>query len=749
MAKRRDPRAIRHIEAVVRVRVLAKWHHVAAALGMAVSLPWYAIAQDTAAAPQPTEADERVVLEADYVYEIRDENQLVAEGNVEALYQGRILRADKLVYDRSTEKVRATGNVIIIDETGAQQFADEVEVDSTLSDGYAIGFSARLEGDATVAANSAIRQSDGVNALDQVVYTACPVCEDDKTPTWAVRARRAVLDQESQMISYRDAVIEVAGIPVFYFPFLAHPDPSSERRSGLLIPSAGNSSKLGWFYQQPYYWAVSDSTDITIAPMVTQNVNPLLELDLRKRFYSGSINFNTSFTNEQDFDSDGELFGEEKLRGHIYGSGLFAINNEWKWGFGVEHQSDDLYDRRYDIDGQDEKRGLYSSQPRRLLSQIFAMGQGESYYSDVALLKFQGLRSSDDDGELPTALPVFFSEKYWDLGKMGYASVNASSAILSRDLGADSHRVSFGADWSDLNVLPGGFTFEQFAEVRADYYRLDEDVSGEEDASRIVGNVGGKLAYPMIRPGEMVDIMIEPAVMAAWGPSNVNDDVIPIEDSLLFESDASSLFDPNGFGAYDLYEGDGKLSAGITARTLWKNGMDFSTTVGKRWRSRLDDSFDGISNLDGTSSDWIIAATANFGPQLKIDTRARLDEDGFSLNRIDTKITSNFKRFRGVAQYYKVDERIATTGRADEGIYVRGELRVTDQYSIIAGQLRDIEDNLNARQEYGIAFEDDCSRFELVYQRTELIDRTLGPEESIQFRFFLKSIGNFGSSEFD
>ncbi|WP_348764026.1 LPS-assembly protein LptD, partial [Hyphomonas atlantica] len=290
---------------------------------------------------------------------------------------------------------------------------------------------------------------------------------------------------------------------------------------------------------------------------------------------------------------------------------------------------------------------------------------------------------------------------------------------------------------------------EQFAEVRADYYRLDEDVSGEEDASRIVGNVGGKLAYPMIRPGEMVDIMIEPAVMAAWGPSNVNDDVIPIEDSLLFESDASSLFDPNGFGAYDLYEGDGKLSAGITARTLWKNGMDFSTTVGKRWRSRPDDSFDGISNLDGTSSDWIIAATANFGPQLKIDTRARLDEDGFSLNRIDTKITSNFKRFRGVAQYYKVDERIATTGRADEGIYVRGELRVTDQYSIIAGQLRDIEDNLNARQEYGIAFEDDCSRFELVYQRTELIDRTLGPEESIQFRFFLKSIGNFGSSEFD
>ena len=99
---------------------MAKWHHVAAALGLAASLPWYAIAQENTGAPQPAEQDERVVLEADYVYEVRDENKLVAEGNVEALYQGRILRADKIVYDRTTEKVRASGNVIIIDETGSQ-----------------------------------------------------------------------------------------------------------------------------------------------------------------------------------------------------------------------------------------------------------------------------------------------------------------------------------------------------------------------------------------------------------------------------------------------------------------------------------------------------------------------------------------------------------------------------------------------------------------------------------------------------
>jgi len=728
---------------------LAKWHHVAAALGMATALPLYAMAQENASDAATAEQDERVVLEADYVYEIRDENSLVAEGNVEALYQGRVLRADRLIYNRDTDKVRAIGNVVIIDTDGTQQFADEIEVDSRLADGYAIGFSARLPQGATVVANSAIRQEGGINALDQVIYTSCEVCEEDTTPTWSLRARRAVLDQENQMISYRDAVLEIAGFPVFYFPYLAHPDPSSDRRSGLLIPSAGNSSKLGWFYQQPYYWALSEHSDLTISPMVSENVNPLLELDYRKRFFSGAVNINTSFTHEADFDSDGVKMGEEKFRGHVYGNGLFAINSEWQWGFGVEHQTDDLYDRRYDLQGQDKKRGLYASQPRRLLSQLFAVGQGDTYYTDVALLKFQGLRAFDDDGELPTATPIFFGEKYWDLGNYGFASVNASSAMLSRDLGADSRRVSVGADWSDLNILPGGFTFKPFAELRGDYYALDKDVSGDANASRLVGNAGAKLAYPLVRPGKNVDFMLEPTLMAAWGMSNVNDPAIPNEDSLLYEADESVLYDANGFGAYDLYEGDGKMSAGITARAVWRNGPDISTTIGRRWRSRTDPQLNAVSNLAGTSSDWIVAATADFGNLLRIDTRARLDDDGYKLNRIDAKLTTSYKRLRAVGQYYKINERISPLGRADEGVFLRGEFRVTDQYSVIFGQLRDIESNLNARQEYGIAYQDDCSRFELVYQRSELIDRTLGPEENIQIRFTLKTLGEFGSSEFD
>ena len=728
---------------------MANWYHYAAALALAASPSFGAVAQESSA-PDATASSQQVVLEADYVYELRDENSIVAEGNVEALYDGRILRADRLVYNRTTERVRATGNVVIIDTDGSQQFSDEVEVGSNLSDGYAIGYSARLTDGSTIVANSAIRQPDGINAMDQVIYTACAICEaKGQTPTWSLRARRAVLDQETQMISYRDAVLEVMGIPVFYFPYLAHPDPTSDRRSGLMIPSAGFSSKLGAFYQQPYYWAISDSSDLTIAPLITENVNPMLELDYRKRFYSGAININTSITREKDFDSDGEKFGEEKWRGHLYGSGRFALTKEWQWGFGIETQTDDLYDRRYDIDGQGDKRGIYQSQSRRLLSQLYAVGQGDSYYTDVSLLSIQGLRGSDADGSLPTVTPLLFSEKYWDLGDYGFASVNASTAILRRDVGDDSQRVSVGADWSTYKILPGGFTFEPFAELRGDYYQLDQKRIEDDNASRLVGNAGARIAYPMIRPGKTVDIMLEPEVMAAWGTSNSNDPIIPNEDALLFEMDETVLFNANTVAGYDLYEGDGKISAGLTARAVWKDGPELSATVGRRWRSRPDPSFEKVTNLDGTTSDWVAAATADFGSALRIDTQVRLDEDGLELNRIDTRLSTQSSRWRATGQYYKISERLNPNQAEDEGFFMTGEFRITERYSFIYGQLRDIANNRNARKDFGIAYEDDCSRLELVYSRSELQDRTQGPSENIQIRFSLKTLGQFGSSEFD
>ena len=60
-----------------------------------------AIAQEIAA--EVVTEQPRVILDADNIFVNEAENTVIAEGNVEAKYEGRILRTDRLIYNRNTD----------------------------------------------------------------------------------------------------------------------------------------------------------------------------------------------------------------------------------------------------------------------------------------------------------------------------------------------------------------------------------------------------------------------------------------------------------------------------------------------------------------------------------------------------------------------------------------------------------------------------------------------------------------------
>ncbi|WP_084418543.1 LPS-assembly protein LptD [Henriciella litoralis] len=733
---------------------MSVWKTTIATALVGTFLPVAAAQGDDTSAAVATRAaaEDRVVLTADNAYVLDDENTVVAEGNVMVEYEGRVLTADSLTYNRNTARVRARGNVTILEPDGTQRFAEEVETDADLTNGYAVNFSLRTPDGDTAAANSAVRSNDTYNALDRAIFTSCELCEGESTPTWAIRARKAVLNDESGMYSYRDAVFELAGIPIFYLPWFAHPDPKAERRSGFLIPTVGSSSKTGLNYKQPYIWSISPYQDLVIAPTLYSKVNPLVELDYRKRFYSGDVNANISFTNEKLFDSDGEKFGESEWRGHVFADGKFAINENWLWGFGIEETSDDLYIKRYDIQGENNDRGLYVNQPRVLLTQLYTQGQSTNWYADGSVLTFDNLRlTGSREDAIADVLPLAHLRYDFDLGAFGYADVRASAAYLDRGTGTDSQRTSIGANWTAQKVLPGGILAEPFAEARFDYYDFNDfPTAGDSDTvERTVGNVGARLSMPFYRPGKTVDILLEPIVMASVGTSSPNDDPLPNEDSNYFELNQTSLFEPNGASGYDLYEGDDKLAVGLSATARWKNGLELYAKGGRRWRSVSDNAFTEPTNLDGTVSDWVAELGLDMGRVFDASAQVRLDDDTLDVNRIDTKLTLNLDRVRADIGYYMLTEDVTVSGQRQEGVILQSEVEVTDNYFVIYNLSRDIEQNRDIRQSLGFGYQDDCSRFEILYERSEKRDRELGPSDSIVFRFALKTIGKFGSKDFD
>ena len=73
-------------------------------------------------------------------------------------------------------------------------------------------------------ANGARRTGGKVNEMRRAVYSTCNLCAKDPSapPLWQIRARTATQDLENKRIEYRDASLDIYGVPVAVLPvFLA------------------------------------------------------------------------------------------------------------------------------------------------------------------------------------------------------------------------------------------------------------------------------------------------------------------------------------------------------------------------------------------------------------------------------------------------------------------------------------------------------------------------------------------------
>lgn len=725
------------------------WAAPLAALLLASTSAGIAVAQE----PAVTAADSVVVLEADSIVRDDEADTITAEGNVEARYEGRVLRTKRLIYNLRDNTIRAQGGVEIIDPDGSVRYADEIEVDEKLNTGYSTNFGARIAGGGTLAAASAVRPSEGRNELQRFVYTACPICKvegTDKTrgPTWTLRARSAVQNQNSKMISYRDVVFQFGSIPVIYLPYFAHPDPSSGPRSGLLPPDIGSSRRLGGYYEQPIHWQISPFQDLTVAPQFNSKVNPLLGLQYRKRFYSGDLRLEGSVSYDQDFDGNGEKFGNEDVRGHIFGSGLFQIDDFWSWGFGVERSADDFYLRRYDIDREIRPRGPYVGENGRLISQIYTTGQSASTYGALALVSFQGLLAVDE-ASTPLILPVGEIEHVVNEGLFdGQLRLQASTASLYRpDAGADSSRISGGVEWRRDAIVGPGIVVSPFAQARTDFYRIGNAPAAKDEAfGRSVGLAGFEMSWPFLRAVGGVDVVLEPIGMAAIGTEGGNDPRIVNEDSIAFELDDTNVFRANAGPNFDLWEEGSRASVGIRATARAGDDRTASAFVGRRWRENAEPLFNRVTNLDDETSDWVTAASVNIGSRLGADVRARISDKDFSLVRLDAAVRASLWRISTEARYFEVDKSLRPNDPSRE---IRGGVgfQVTDRWSLSYNLQRDLDSDITLSQNIRLGYRDDCTFIDLAYVRSETFDRILGPNEGFQIRIGLSSLGVFGGGD--
>jgi LPS-assembly protein len=649
-------------------------------------------------------SDTPVALVADEVAFDETTQVVTARGAVEVFYGARTLTAEEIVYDARSGRIRATGGMVLRSEEGTTLFADAADLDADLRDGLIEGARALIGQGGAIAAVEARRIDGRYNSLSKAVFSTCEVCGAAPTPLWAVRARRIVHDEQERTIHYEDAVIEVAGVPVAWLPFFSHPDPTVTRKSGFLAPEFSQSSLYGLAVKVPYFFELGPSRDLTVTPFPTTKDGPILELGYRQRFDGGRLDLEGSGGALDTADDGGTEF-----RGHLFGSGLFSaatlgLGEGAVAGFGVAAASDDGYLKRYDFGSQD-----------RLESEAFVEDYGATGFFRVAGAFFQSLRETEDQGSIPIMLPEFtVRERMADPFGYGEIGLESSGVYLTREEGRDVGRLSLEADWERREILPAGFVGRAFAQGRFDLYHVSDDPDFKDGfTGRLAPHVGAELFYPLVADGPFGGHLIEPGAQLVVAPTDVNDDDIPNEDSLIVEFDETNLFDVDRFPGRDQVEEGTRVNLGMRYARMADDPLRLDASFGRVFRLSEESAFSEGTGLSAQDSDYVVAWGVGWGPNLDFTNRLRLSESfGVNRNEMAARVAWGPARLRGS---YVTLERDATAG-ADEDrteAAIGAELDLTDNWTIGGFGRRDLQNDGMVRTSGGIAYRTDCAAIEL------------------------------------
>ena len=197
------------------------------------------------------------VIEADEVAYDRQLDQYTARGNVKISKKNIQLTADFIEFDHKTMHADAEGNVVL--KVGQDILSGshmEIDLDrqvGSIENAYLF----LKENNFHITANKIQKTGEKTYRIDEASLTTC----EGEKPDWKLTGKDIKI-KENGSGTAKHATMRVRDVPVLYTPYFYYPA-NRDRQSGFLMPEFASSDRKGTEYTQPFFWAISDSSDAT------------------------------------------------------------------------------------------------------------------------------------------------------------------------------------------------------------------------------------------------------------------------------------------------------------------------------------------------------------------------------------------------------------------------------------------------------------------------------------------------------
>lgn len=203
------------------------------------------------------DADEPLRIRADRISYDPAANTYAARGRVVITHRDFRLEAEEVLFVSAQRIVRASGNVFFTSGEDTLE-GDRLVMDIETRTGVLhSGHIFITEKNFHIRGERIEKTGENTYFLEQVCLTTC----EPENPDWSITGTNVNVTVEGYG-TVKHAAFRVRQVPVFYLPYFVFPA-KTQRQSGLLLPDMAYSAKNGFEFVQPWFWALSDHSDVT------------------------------------------------------------------------------------------------------------------------------------------------------------------------------------------------------------------------------------------------------------------------------------------------------------------------------------------------------------------------------------------------------------------------------------------------------------------------------------------------------
>ena len=662
-------------------------------------------------------ANNEIDISAERILINKKNNTINASGDVLIKNDQLSINSDEAIFNRNKMTFEANDNVIVNDKYYNKYYSDNFKSNDDFSSASANNVKIRLKDDARIV-GSILKRHDGINIIKDSQYTPCIEKNYliENCPGWKLKARTVYHDEKTKTMHYDHSTLYILNIPVLYTPYFSHPDPSVNKRSGLLAPSFQSDDKLGQIISVPYFYNLAGNKDFTFTPTFQSSGTNYLTSEFRLLNKNGIFNIETNINDNND---------NQGTKHYIFADAELDSNLD-KFDIFIQASNNDTYMRKNQINEINVLTSGFT------ISDTF---KGNDFLLEAKSYKHLSVGDTNQ-------WEYLYPKLTYNVSDLSFPNINANINIKNEVLRLKSlNKNTKTSISSEINLdnqeidTKRGYVFNNFLDTRVIYHSIEnENSSSDINQIRIFPQIGSMITYPLKKINSDTSQVLKPILMPIIAPYNNYTDALEVNNSNIFSRNRSSDLSE--------WESGPRVNYGAEWFIDYKDRYDVNLIIGQSIKFNKDK-----LNTSDEISDIMTSLFINLDEDIYSNVEFIIDREKYSVNKSNITSSAYIKDFVLKIEYDYVSNEFAT---ASEQVGLAAKIKIDRDLNFMFSGKRDLNSNKNIGYETGLFYENDCLAIDFKYYRDLTKFKDIEDTKGLSFLITLKPFGSskaFGKSK--